>query len=300
MAGFVLLGARVGAKIGPRRALHIGMVGPTVAAITISLTNQGWMLFAVQAFSGAHDGARSARHDRGDRQQLSRQAAGAGDRLPRLGDPVGAGRVTPHRRGARLVGRVALVVRRAVRDRGRQPRAHRSPGPDRSAPRGGDRLGRGGPVIDRHHLDLDGVQLPQCLGVLPGVRSGALRHRRSVARAVPADHRCRAGAGVLPLDPTADGRRRARAVLARRDPVEQRAVDRGVHGADAVHRYRRPASSSRCTCRSYRGSAASRPRSRSCRTRCRSSSRTRRCRGCTTGAARAPSLGSRSSSCSSP
>ncbi len=53
MAGFVLLGARVGAKIGPRRALHIGMVGPTVAAITISLTNQGWMLFAVQAFSGA-------------------------------------------------------------------------------------------------------------------------------------------------------------------------------------------------------------------------------------------------------
>ncbi|HYN33355.1 MAG TPA: MFS transporter [Ilumatobacteraceae bacterium] len=53
MAGFVLLGARVGAKIGPRKALHIGMIGPTVAAITISLTNQGWMLFAVQAFSGA-------------------------------------------------------------------------------------------------------------------------------------------------------------------------------------------------------------------------------------------------------
>lgn len=53
MAGFVLLGARVGARIGPRRALHIGMVGPTVAAITISLTNQGWMLFAVQALNGA-------------------------------------------------------------------------------------------------------------------------------------------------------------------------------------------------------------------------------------------------------
>lgn len=53
MAGFVLLGARVGAKIGPRRALHIGMVGPTVAAVTIALTNQGWMLFAVQALNGA-------------------------------------------------------------------------------------------------------------------------------------------------------------------------------------------------------------------------------------------------------
>jgi MFS family permease len=53
MAGFVLLGARVGAKIGPRKALHIGMIGPTVAAVTISLTNQGWMLFGVQAFSGA-------------------------------------------------------------------------------------------------------------------------------------------------------------------------------------------------------------------------------------------------------
>ena len=53
MAGFVLLGARIGAKIGPRRALHIGMVGPTVAAVTISLTNQGWMLFAVQALNGA-------------------------------------------------------------------------------------------------------------------------------------------------------------------------------------------------------------------------------------------------------
>jgi MFS family permease len=53
MAGFVLLGARIGAKIGPRLALHIGMIGPSVAAITISLTNQGWMLFAVQALSGA-------------------------------------------------------------------------------------------------------------------------------------------------------------------------------------------------------------------------------------------------------
>jgi MFS family permease len=53
MAGFVLLGARLGAKIGPRNALHVGMIGPTVAAITISLTSQGWMLFAVQAFSGA-------------------------------------------------------------------------------------------------------------------------------------------------------------------------------------------------------------------------------------------------------
>jgi MFS family permease len=53
MAGFVLLGARIGAKIGPRRALHIGMLGPTIAAITISLTTQGWMLFAVQALNGA-------------------------------------------------------------------------------------------------------------------------------------------------------------------------------------------------------------------------------------------------------
>ncbi len=53
MAGFVLLGGRIGAKIGPRRALHIGMIGPTIAAITISLTNQGWMLFAVQALNGA-------------------------------------------------------------------------------------------------------------------------------------------------------------------------------------------------------------------------------------------------------
>ncbi len=53
MAGFVLLGSRIGAKIGPRKALHIGMIGPTIAAITISLTNQGWMLFAVQALNGA-------------------------------------------------------------------------------------------------------------------------------------------------------------------------------------------------------------------------------------------------------
>lgn len=53
MAGFVLLGSRIGARIGPRRALHIGMVGPTIAAITISLTDQGWMLFAVQALNGA-------------------------------------------------------------------------------------------------------------------------------------------------------------------------------------------------------------------------------------------------------
>lgn len=53
MAGFVLLGSRIGAKIGPKRALHIGMIGPTLAAVTISLTDQGWMLFGVQFVSGA-------------------------------------------------------------------------------------------------------------------------------------------------------------------------------------------------------------------------------------------------------
>ncbi len=53
MAGFVLLGAKVGAKIGPRRALRLGMVGPTIAAVTIALTNHGWMLFAVQGLNGA-------------------------------------------------------------------------------------------------------------------------------------------------------------------------------------------------------------------------------------------------------
>lgn len=53
MAGFVLLGARVAAKLGVRRALQIGMIGPTVAAIVISVTTVGWSLFAVQFLSGA-------------------------------------------------------------------------------------------------------------------------------------------------------------------------------------------------------------------------------------------------------
>lgn len=53
MAGFVLLGARLAARMGVRKALQIGLIGPTVAAIVISVTNAGWSLFAVQALSGA-------------------------------------------------------------------------------------------------------------------------------------------------------------------------------------------------------------------------------------------------------
>ena len=53
MAGFVLLGARLAARMGVRKALQIGLVGPTVAAVVISVTNAGWSLFAVQALSGA-------------------------------------------------------------------------------------------------------------------------------------------------------------------------------------------------------------------------------------------------------
>jgi MFS family permease len=39
--------------MGVRKALQLGMIGPTVAAIVISVTNAGWSLFAVQALSGA-------------------------------------------------------------------------------------------------------------------------------------------------------------------------------------------------------------------------------------------------------
>ena len=53
MAGFVLFGARLGAKIGVRRALHIGMVGPTVAAAVVAVTPVGWLLFVVQGLQGA-------------------------------------------------------------------------------------------------------------------------------------------------------------------------------------------------------------------------------------------------------
>ena len=53
MAGFVLLGARLAARVGIRRALQLGMIGPTIAAVVISITNAGWSLFAVQALSGA-------------------------------------------------------------------------------------------------------------------------------------------------------------------------------------------------------------------------------------------------------
>jgi MFS family permease len=53
MAGFVLLGARLAARIGVRKALQLGMIGPTIAAIVISVTNAGWTLFAVQALNGA-------------------------------------------------------------------------------------------------------------------------------------------------------------------------------------------------------------------------------------------------------
>jgi len=52
MAGFVLIGARLAARLGVNRALQIGLIGPTVAAIVISVTNVGWSLFAVQALSG--------------------------------------------------------------------------------------------------------------------------------------------------------------------------------------------------------------------------------------------------------
>ncbi len=53
MAGFVLLGARLAARVGVRKALQLGLIGPTLSAIVISVTTAGWSLFAVQALSGA-------------------------------------------------------------------------------------------------------------------------------------------------------------------------------------------------------------------------------------------------------
>lgn len=39
--------------MGVSKALQLGMISPTIAAIVIALTNAGWSLFAVRALSGA-------------------------------------------------------------------------------------------------------------------------------------------------------------------------------------------------------------------------------------------------------
>jgi MFS family permease len=52
MAAFVLLGAKLGAKIGVRRAFQIGLVVTAMAAATIALSVNGTMLFVAQAMNG--------------------------------------------------------------------------------------------------------------------------------------------------------------------------------------------------------------------------------------------------------
>lgn len=53
MASFILVGAKLGAKIGVRRALQIGVAIPAIAATVIALATNGTQLFVAQAFSGA-------------------------------------------------------------------------------------------------------------------------------------------------------------------------------------------------------------------------------------------------------
>ncbi len=53
MASFILLGAKMGAKIGIRRAFQIGVLVPGLAAAIIALAQNGTMLFIAQALSGA-------------------------------------------------------------------------------------------------------------------------------------------------------------------------------------------------------------------------------------------------------
>lgn len=53
MASFILVGAKLGAKIGVRRAFQIGIIVPAVAAAIIALATSGTQLFVAQALSGA-------------------------------------------------------------------------------------------------------------------------------------------------------------------------------------------------------------------------------------------------------
>ncbi|HEY2474707.1 MAG TPA: MFS transporter [Candidatus Cybelea sp.] len=53
MACFILVGAKIGAKIGIRRAFQIGVVIPAISAAVIAVAVNGPMLFVAQAVSGA-------------------------------------------------------------------------------------------------------------------------------------------------------------------------------------------------------------------------------------------------------
>ncbi|HYO88562.1 MAG TPA: MFS transporter, partial [Candidatus Limnocylindrales bacterium] len=53
MASFILLGAKLGAKIGVRRAFQIGVIIPAIAAGVIAVSQNGTQLFVAQALSGA-------------------------------------------------------------------------------------------------------------------------------------------------------------------------------------------------------------------------------------------------------
>jgi len=52
-AGFVMLGAKLGARLGMRRTFQTGVFIPWLVAITISLTQSGTMLFVAQMLQGS-------------------------------------------------------------------------------------------------------------------------------------------------------------------------------------------------------------------------------------------------------
>ena len=190
MAGFVLLGARVGAKIGPRKALHIGMIGPTIAAITIALTNQGWMLFAVQALNGATVALAApaltvviASNYHGKQQGQAIGFLASAIPLAQVVSLLLAGALASSVgwRWSFVVLSVIGVVNLVLIGR----LAPIDPHPEVVID-----WKRRGALVHWHHPDLGRVQLSQCVGLLRGDGPSTVRHGRSVAGAVPVDHRC--------------------------------------------------------------------------------------------------------------
>lgn len=53
MAGFILLGAKIGARMGTRLAFQIGVLVPAAAAFIVAMAQNGTQLFIAQAISGA-------------------------------------------------------------------------------------------------------------------------------------------------------------------------------------------------------------------------------------------------------
>ena len=123
MASLMITGGKIGAIIGRRRAMSIGLVIYGAGSLTTALApNLGVLLVGLVVPGGHRRRADHAGHRGPGRRQLPARAPARGLRDDRRGGRHRGGGRTAHRRGGDHVRVVALGLRRRSRDRDRHPR----------------------------------------------------------------------------------------------------------------------------------------------------------------------------------